>query len=160
MRSVARPTWDCFVIVMLFETLHVVGVALIFFVATPVMGTHLSIMATNGVATLPALLKLASADKRNVFKSDKQWVIVTVATLNVLALLFQLTGLFVWPIANTWSTDSKEAAWALPLGMFLASFGWWETFVGKNAIIFEGFTRYIRYGHTELAAVHLGHVHN
>ena len=57
--------------------------------------------------------------------------------LNVVSFVFQLTALLVWPIANTgWKNEDYfiEDSWALPVGLFLASFGYWESFVREESI--------------------------
>ena len=65
----------------------------------------------------------------------------------VVALLLQISGLIVWPVMNmSWKDDYEldanadktfwvlENSWALPLGLFLTSFGWWESYVDENSI--------------------------
>ena len=65
----------------------------------------------------------------------------------VLALLLQICGIIIWPVMNmNWKEDSQlspitsgittywvlENSWGLPLGLFLTSFGYWESFVDEN----------------------------
>lgn len=56
----------------------------------------------------------------------------------MLSFVFQLTALLVWPIANTGWKDNDELfiedSWALPVGLFLVSFGYWESFVQEDAV--------------------------
>ena len=67
--------------------------------------------------------------------------------ITVLALLLQICGIIIWPVMNmNWKEDSQllpviggittywvlENSWGLPLGLFLASFGYWESFVDEN----------------------------
>ena len=65
----------------------------------------------------------------------------------MVALLLQISGLIVWPVMNmSWKDDYEldananktfwvlENSWALPLGLFLTSFGWWESYVDENSI--------------------------
>ena len=44
-----------------------------------------------------------------------------------------MAALLVWPLADS----SLPHRWALPLGLFLTSFGWWECYVEE-----EGHSRY------------------
>ena len=70
----------------------------------------------------------------------------------VAALLFQISGIIIWPAMNTaWVDHSKQSigtettywilenSWALPLGLFLTSFGWWESFVDENRLTSTNF---------------------
>ena len=65
----------------------------------------------------------------------------------MLALLLQICGIIIWPVMNmNWKEDSHlspvtggittywvlENSWGLPLGLFLTSFGYWESFVDEN----------------------------
>ena len=65
--------------------------------------------------------------------------------ITVLALLLQICGIIIWPVMNmSWKEDSSditstittywvlENSWGLPLGLFLTSFGYWESFVDEN----------------------------
>ena len=66
--------------------------------------------------------------------------------ITVLALLLQICGIIIWPVMNmSWKEDSQppvdsdittywvlENSWGLPLGLFLTSFGYWESFVDEN----------------------------
>ena len=70
--------------------------------------------------------------------------------LDILAICAQLTGAILWPILQ-WTDTSKakdemEFAWSLPIGLILASFGWWETFTTneESAIPFIRFMSRVR----------------
>ena len=70
--------------------------------------------------------------------------------LDILAICAQLTGAILWPILQ-WTDTSKakdemEFAWSLPIGLILASFGWWETFTTneESAIPFMRFMSRVR----------------
>ena len=58
----------------------------------------------------------------------------------------QISGIIIWPVMNMgWEDDSLanpeksywvlQSSWALPLGLFLTSFGWWESFVEEESIL-------------------------
>ena len=58
MKSYKKPGLLEFLIVFIFETIHVVGIAILFFLALPGMDSIRAIMATNAVAILPGILKI------------------------------------------------------------------------------------------------------
>ena len=54
--------------------------------------------------------------------------VITALQFNTTINLFQIAYESGWdPI------DSLEIPWALPVGLLLASFGWWESFVDENS---------------------------
>ena len=81
-------------------------------------------MATNAAATIPALLRLSNLRE----KFEKSWLRVLAGLLNFLCLAVQIFGVAIWTII-----DSEKYSWILPLGLVLASFGWWESFVSEKA---------------------------
>ena len=58
MKSIPKPGWVPFLVVFGMETLHVIGVALLFFAVLPTMDTPMALMVTNGVAVLPGVLRM------------------------------------------------------------------------------------------------------
>lgn len=50
-------------------------------------------------------------------------------SIDALAIIFQVSGLFMWPIL----TDTRGIGWLLPLSAFLISCGWWENFVDSSS---------------------------
>ena len=74
----------------------------------------------------------------------------------------QTTGIIIWPLMNmNWIDASSQNAnagntywilknyWALPLGLFLTSFGWWESFVDENIISQRNFLWRVKINMTE-----------
>ena len=74
----------------------------------------------------------------------------------------QITGTIIWPVMNiNWIDTSShnndigntywtlKNSWALPLGIFLTSFGWWESFVDKNIISKRNFLWRVKINMTE-----------
>ena len=53
--------------------------------------------------------------------------------MDVLAVVAQLSGALVWPLLQETGTSQAQQSmrypWAVPVGLILASFGWWEAFV-------------------------------
>ena len=58
-----------------------------------------------------------------------------------MAILSQLSGALAWPIlqwtGNYQAEERLSHPWALPVGLILASFGWWETFVGHSGMCID-----------------------
>ena len=80
----------------------------------------------------------------------------------VFALLIQISGIIIWPVMNmNWIDTSSQItnagntfwilknSWALPLGLFLTSFGWWESFVDENIISQRNFLWRVKINMTE-----------
>ena len=143
MRSVGKPPWHHFLFVFGMESLHVIGLALLFFVAIPGMDTQLAVMACSGVATIPAFLKIFSSD----YKFEKSWHKIVTISFNVLALAIQLMGLVIWPIASemAFKDDDRNIknSWSLPIGMLLTSCGFWESFASEDAKMFRTVNLYL-----------------
>lgn len=57
-----------------------------------------------------------------------KWVLQ--CTLDVIAILFQVSGLFLWPL---FSAETSPRPWLQPLSAFLISCGWWENYVDVNS---------------------------
>ena len=68
MKSFVWPKWWEFLIVVAFETIHVSGTAILFFIAFPGLDSLRAVMCTNAIALLPALFKLVNALKPVKFK--------------------------------------------------------------------------------------------
>ncbi|TRY63908.1 hypothetical protein TCAL_11841 [Tigriopus californicus] len=131
MRTVARPKWDAFLIVFLMETLHVIGLAFLFFAALPGLDSIKALMLTSCIAFIPGLLMLLNW---NIWA--KSWQRYVIITLNALSFLLQASGLIAWPVANIeWAGKPMEISnsWALAVGILLTSFGWWESFVTQES---------------------------
>jgi hypothetical protein len=84
------------------------------------------------------------------FKWEITMLFFTWPSLSVFALLMQISGIIIWPVMNmNWinahNTDigntywGLKNSWAFPLGFFLTSFAWWESFVDENIISQKNF---------------------
>lgn len=51
--------------------------------------------------------------------------------LNVLAAAVQLAAMFIWLALD----GQPDFPWALPVGLILTSFGWWECFVDECMVV-------------------------
>ena len=84
-------------------------------------------MITNCVCFVPAIFCLLSRDR-------KEGGLKILA--DFLAILFQLTGCFVWAVL-TWTQNPDDSMrtliWILPAALILTSLGWWENYVDKKS---------------------------
>ena len=127
MKSFKMPGVLEFLIPFIFETLHVLGTAILFLLAFPGMNSIRALMATNAVAIVPGVLKLLmkNTDLKKPFH----------LLLTALALVVQISALFMWPALDSVVSDKYDGidhVWALPVGLLLTSFGWWECYVEEN----------------------------
>lgn len=132
MRHNNRPRLAHFIVVLIMETLSSAGVAILFYAALPHIDTPRAIMATNAVCIMPAFHLLFKTPN-----TSTTWKSIIIRVLTGLSFVFQLTGLIVWPAFNSgWkgTPDDLVQVWALPLGLFLTSFGWWESYVDEESI--------------------------
>ena len=90
------------------------------------MDSFTGVMLTSGVCLLPGLLKIVGDIKRHA------WIKLS---LSMLATGLLIGALVVLPVKVTDTLeDGKTLAWATPLGLVLASFGWWQNFTTKNTL--------------------------
>ncbi|TRY79649.1 hypothetical protein TCAL_06588 [Tigriopus californicus] len=154
-----RPKFLDFFFVLVMEVLHVIGVSMLVFLALPQLDSTHALALTNCLAVIPGIMLILSREPKRPKVVDNQneneneeneenenggngqgnqsvkmpWVKVGV---DALAILAQLSGALTWPILQ-WSKSSDTAemkyAWAVPLGIILASAGWWECFVTEHS---------------------------
>lgn len=53
--------------------------------------------------------------------------------VDLVALCFQVSGFFVWPIIEYRKDPTNTDIWLLPVAIFLTSFGWWENYVDRQS---------------------------
>ena len=128
------PKLTDFLFVFIMETLHVIGLVVLAFLAFPQLDSAHAVVLTNCVGFIPGLLLLMNRSKK-----DKLMWLKT--PMDVLAILAQLSGALVWPILQ--ATDSSMSSqtlsfpWSLTIGLILVSFGWWETFSTNEQSAFK-----------------------
>ena len=114
-----------------------VGIAILTFLALPQLDTAHALALTNCLAIVPGLLNLMT--RRSGLKDGNNKIIAGLAisaliVIDVIAILAQLSGILVWPLLQWIDSDYGTEAhvqypWAIPLGLMMASFGWWECYV-------------------------------
>ncbi|KAI9554333.1 hypothetical protein GHT06_019605 [Daphnia sinensis] len=133
-----RPRFVDFTIVLLFETAHALGMALLFGSVLPCLSVVHGILITNCLYLVPALFNFLSRKPDDQRRGAKM-------TVDGLAFLAQLSGclhlVFIRRTAVTLgnSYDSsftqrqQMVDYMFPLSVFLVSLGWWENHVDKDA---------------------------
>jgi len=123
-KSCRRSSFSDFVVVWAFESMHIVGLSLLFFVVLPELDVVKGAMLTNCLCFIPAILGLASRHH----KESKRLLKVV---MDLVAIGGQCTGFFIWPIVEF--QENNFLAWAIPIAAFLTSAGWWENYVDRRS---------------------------
>ena len=125
-KSAKRCSGSDFCVVLLFESMHIVGLALLVFIVFPDLDVVKGAMMTNCMALLPGIFSLCSRHSRESRRGLKM-------ILDLGAILCQLTGFVIWPLVEHWRGNDK--LWVIPLAIFCVSAGWWENYVDRRAPI-------------------------
>lgn len=121
------PTFQVFIA----ESLHTIGMALLFFVILPELDVVKGAMITNCLCVVPAILGLLSRNSRD----SKRFVKVIV---DIAAIVAQVTGFIVWPLS-----EDKPVLWLIPVASLCISLGWWENYVTRQSPIGKHYLYYI-----------------
>ncbi len=124
-RTWKKPAMLDFLLVALFETIHVIGLALLVYLVLPNLKVVEAVMLTNCVCLVPGILNMVSHANAGHLRRF-------LLTADALAILGQLSGLFLWAGLN-WDTSYHNLVWILPIALFFTSFGWWENYVDSDS---------------------------
>ncbi|KAG6465776.1 hypothetical protein O3G_MSEX015383, partial [Manduca sexta] len=122
-KSSKRPSFVQFMVVFIAESLHTIGMGLLFFKILPELDVIKGAMVTNCLCIIPAILGLLSRNSRD----SKRFVKVIV---DMAAIVAQVTGFFVWPLL-----ENKPVLWLIPVSALCISLGWWENYVTRQSPI-------------------------
>ena len=86
-------------------------------------------MVTCGTGLVPVTFKTL----KDLGRRDKPKIRLMMVVLDGLALVIQIMGLLVWPVATSNYID-KNFIWSFVLGLVLTSFGWWESYVDEQSV--------------------------
>jgi len=124
------PTWKAIVATLIIETLHTIGISIMFFVVMPSLDNSiLALMFLLGVATIPGALKI-------LVRPDDEEYRIPKLVLDCLATVGQITVLVIWPLLVVSVHDKNydsNLIWSIPISLLLVSVRWWENFVEKNS---------------------------
>lgn len=114
-----------FLIIMSLETIHVVGLAVMVYLVLPNLKVVEAVMLTNCVCVVPGILNMFTRQDAGRYRPY-------LLAADTLALLAQLSGLFLWA-ALQWSVSYSNLVWILPFSLLFVSVGWWENYVDKSS---------------------------
>ncbi|VVD01781.1 unnamed protein product [Leptidea sinapis] len=118
-----KPKSIQFAVVFIMESLHTIGLALLFFKILPEIDVVKGAMITNCMCLVPAILGLLSRNSRD----SKRFVKVIA---DIAAIVAQVTGFIVWPLL-----ENKPVLWLIPISSLCISLGWWENYVTRQSPI-------------------------
>lgn len=84
-------------------------------------------MVTCGTCLIPVTLKTL----KDLGRRDRPKVRLMMVIMDVLALVIQIMGLLVWPVATS---SNSTFIWSFVMGLILTSFGWWESYVDEHSV--------------------------
>ncbi|XP_050362350.1 chitin synthase chs-2 isoform X1 [Nymphalis io] len=122
-KSSKTPTSIQFIVIFIAESLHTIGMGLLFFIILPELDVVKGAMITNCLCIVPAILGLLSRNSRD----SKRFVKVIV---DMAAIVAQVTGFIVWPLL-----ENKPVLWLIPISSLCISLGWWENYVTRQSPI-------------------------
>lgn len=138
-KSYRRPSKRTFMTVILFETLHTIGVVILVYVALPALDVVRGVMLTSCICLIPGIFGILS---RNSKTDHRQRGLKIIA--DILAIIAQISAFFIWPwkhyqdnynqfASNKVQQQHELERILIPLSIFLASFGWWENYVNSKS---------------------------
>ncbi|OWR41050.1 chitin synthase A variant 1 [Danaus plexippus plexippus] len=122
-KSAKRPTSVQFIVIFIAESLHTIGLGLLFFKILPELDVVKGAMITNCLCIVPAILGLLSRSSRDSKRFMKTIV-------DMAAIVAQVTGFIVWPLL-----ENKPVLWLIPISALCISLGWWENYVTRQSPI-------------------------
>ncbi|XP_012289241.1 uncharacterized protein LOC105704522 [Orussus abietinus] len=119
--------------VFLIEALHVIGIALLFLVVLPEMGSLQGTMLTSCICFVPGVLSMLS---RNRSQFSSAGIFFLVIVVDFLALILQSSGFITWVLKNDGKTYKyfQSIVWILPCALILSSCRWWSNYVSSNSV--------------------------
>lgn len=140
-KSYRRPTRSAFLTVILFESLHTIGIVILVFVCLPSIDVVRGAMLTSCICFLPATFGILSRNRKS---DQRQWALKLSA--DTLALLSQLSALIIWPYKHYQDTYNSFASSKIknqhelesllfPVALLLVSCGWWENYVNRHSSV-------------------------
>ncbi|XP_011291179.1 chitin synthase chs-2 [Musca domestica] len=122
-KDVKSPTWPEVLLVISFELLHVIGLALLTFYVFAHLDSVKALMLCSSVCFTPALLNILVGTR-------KHWKSIAVYTISILALMSQSTAFVVWP-----SFVNSIHVQILAIPLILVSMRWWENYINSYSSI-------------------------
>ncbi|XP_060518963.1 chitin synthase chs-2 isoform X2 [Cylas formicarius] len=122
-KSSKRPSFAHFLMVLIPETAHTIGLGILVFYVLPDIDVVKGAMLTNCLCFVPGILGLLSRNN----KESQRFIKVI---MDLIAISCQATGFVVWPLV-----EKKPDLFLIPVTIFLVSLGWWENYISKYSPI-------------------------
>ncbi|KAL6424393.1 hypothetical protein ACFW04_009877 [Cataglyphis niger] len=123
-RKPRMPKIRNIILMILIDTLHTIGLVLLTFVILPEMEAVQGAAIFCCLCFIPGLLNLFSLNEENRNLSTNISRLFKI--FDVLALMAQISGMFLWPIEHNFN---KTSTWIFPIALVLCSIRWWSNFV-------------------------------
>ncbi|XP_046337442.2 chitin synthase chs-1-like [Haliotis rufescens] len=124
-----------FLVVMLFETCHTLGLCIFVFLVAPTFDPVMVLLLCQGVGFVPAFNKIFWTRKENANKENSHEAFASPFWRSVSVITFILQGVFIG--VSTWKGYVKTARPSatvilLPLSLVLISMRWWDNFIQRK----------------------------
>ena len=130
------PTFKNFLFVLVMEVCHTLGLAILCYMVLPDMDSIRVFLLSSSLALIPACFLLLSRFQED--NERKTHISKVRLAIDIVAIVAQLSGAIFWPLLQWMGVNQDQAnphpyPWAVPLGVILTSFGWWETFTEEDS---------------------------
>ncbi|XP_061397172.1 chitin synthase chs-2 [Musca vetustissima] len=122
-KDVKSSTWPEVLLVVSFELLHVIGLAILTFYVLAYMDSVKALMLCSSVCFTPAILNILVGTR-------KHWKSIVIYTISILAVISQATAFVVWP-----SLVNSMHVQILAIPLILISMRWWENYINSYSSI-------------------------
>ncbi|XP_078049860.1 LOW QUALITY PROTEIN: chitin synthase chs-2 [Augochlora pura] len=137
------PTKLNLAILLVLETLHPIGLALLLFYSLPKINSIEAAAICSCMSFIPVLIDLISQNQ-NYVGSSKMFALILL--FNMLALIAQGSGLVLYSFLHY--NTNEVLMWIFPISLLLSSCRWWINYVSDHS--YCGFIRYLAAVRTDL----------
>ncbi|CAD6197537.1 unnamed protein product [Caenorhabditis auriculariae] len=122
-KNVKRPTFMQFMVVLLIESLHSIGVGILVFRIFPDLDAVTAAQLTNAMCFVPSVLSLISR------RPNKIALILVI--IDMAAIAAQSSGFWAYPM---FMPNLQKHSVAIPVSLTLVSLAWWQNFVHLDSV--------------------------
>ena len=130
------PPMKHLLVPLIFQTIHILGICVLFFIALPGMSVVTMSMVTTSACFIPSFFR-AFSDRR--YSSKKKNILFKF--VDSICLLIQVSSICIW----VFNSNVHPQRWSVLVGLLFTSFGWWEAYLPyNNAIFMQTFFDFLR----------------
>ncbi|PAV79546.1 hypothetical protein WR25_20899 isoform B [Diploscapter pachys] len=122
-KNVKRPTLMQFLVVLIIESLHAIGVGILVFRIFPDLDAITASQLTNAMCFIPAILSLLSR------KPSK--IALILVLIDIAAIAAQSTSFWAFPM---FMPNLQKHMITIPVSLTLISLAWWQNFVHADSV--------------------------